>query len=299
MATAPRTPAPQPAVLSAGTAPAGRPSWSGVVQLSLVTVPVQAYPAVCTTEVSHFNQLHADCGQRIRYEKRCPVHGPVEAAAIVKGYPYAPDHYVIVEPSELDQLRPPQDRALRLERLLAAGDIDPRLFAGRSLYLAPDGVAAARPYAVLAQALAAQAKWALGRVVLGGQRQLVLLRAAEGLLVVDVLYYPTQLRAVPAGRPAATGGATAEELQLAGLLLEAASGPVDWGQYRDERATELAALIEAKVAGRPQVGTTAAPVAVLSLLDALKQSVAATQAASAAPAATPSSPPKARRRRTA
>jgi DNA end-binding protein Ku len=295
MATA-RAPEPNPAALPAGTAPAGRPSWSGLVQLSLVSVPVKAYPAVCTTETTHFNQLHADCGQRIRYEKRCPIHGPVDGAAIVKGYPYAPDQYVIVEPAELDQLRPPQDRALRLERFIDPAHVDPRLFAGRSLYLTPDGLAAQRPYAVLAQTLRTKGKWAIGRVVLAGHRQLILLRATPELLVVDVLYYPAQLRAAPEGRRDAAGGLPAEELQLAGLLMDAASGPVDWPNYRDERTAELAALIEAKVAGRPLVGSTAAPVAVLPLLEALKQSVAAAQATSAAPEA---SPAKARRRRTA
>src|SRR4051794_25565902 len=71
-----------------------RASWSGLVQFSLVAFPFKAFPAVSATETSHFHQLHAECGQRIRYEKRCPVHGPVDAAAIVRGYPYAPDRYV-------------------------------------------------------------------------------------------------------------------------------------------------------------------------------------------------------------
>src|SRR6476646_771535 len=95
-----------PPTATAAPAPRGRPSWSGLLQLSLVTVPVKAYPAVSTSDARHFHQLHADCGQRIRYEKRCPIHGPVEAAAIAKGYPYAPDQYVVVEADELDKLRP-------------------------------------------------------------------------------------------------------------------------------------------------------------------------------------------------
>ena len=294
-----RGPDRNPVTLPSATTPAGRPGWSGLLQLSLVTVPVKAYPAVSTTEASPFNQLHADCGQRIRYEKRCPVHGPVEAAAIVKGYPYAPDQYVVVEPAELDQLRPLQDRALRLERFIDADQVDPHLFAGRSLYLAPDGLAAQRPYGVLAQALDARNKWGVGRVVLSGHRQLILLRSARGLLVADVLYYPAQLRAAPAG--SRTGNdpvATAEELQLAGMLIDAASGPVDWPQYRDDSATELAALIETKMAGRPLVSPAAEPVAVLPLLEALKQSVAAAQGNRGA-AAAPIPSAQSRRRRTA
>jgi DNA end-binding protein Ku len=75
---------------------------------------VQAYPAVSSADEIHLNQLHTGCGQRIRYEKRCPIHGPVEAGSISRGYEYAPDQYVIVESEELDHIRPSQDKALAL-----------------------------------------------------------------------------------------------------------------------------------------------------------------------------------------
>jgi S1-C subfamily serine protease len=38
-----------------------------------------------------------------------------------------------------------------------------------------------------------------------------------------------------------------EELRLAGLLIDAAAGTVDWSAYRDQAAQELKALIEASV----------------------------------------------------
>jgi DNA end-binding protein Ku len=141
--------------------------------------------------------LHADCGQRLRYAKHCPVHGPVDNAAIVRGYEYGPSQHVVVEPDELDQLRPAQDKALRLERFLAPAQLDPLLFAGRSLYLVPDGPAAELGYGVLRTALAQRQRWALGRMVLGGHRQVVLVRPASTTLVLHVLHYPEQVRVCP------------------------------------------------------------------------------------------------------
>jgi non-homologous end joining protein Ku len=44
---------------------------------------------------------------------------------------------------------------------------------------------------------------------------------------------------------------------------------------RDQSAQELKSLIEAKLAGRPAEATAAPPRAILSLLDALKESVQA------------------------
>jgi DNA end-binding protein Ku len=107
------------------------------LRLSLVTVPVKAYPAVSGAAASPFHLRHASCGRRLQYQKRCPDHGPVESEAIVRGYEHAPDQYVVVDPEELDRLRPARDQALVLEQFLPLGEIDPALFAGRSWYLLP------------------------------------------------------------------------------------------------------------------------------------------------------------------
>jgi DNA end-binding protein Ku len=293
----PAPPAPSADTAAAAAAPRGRASWSGLLQLSLVAVPVKAYPATASSHVVHFNQLHADCGQRIRYEKHCPVHGKVETGAIASGYPYAPDRYVVVEEAELEKLRPAQDRALCLERFLDPSQVDPALFAGRSLYLLPDGLAAQHPYTVLAQALQQRQKWALGRLVLSGHRHLALVRPAQRLLTLHLLHYPAQLRSAAGLETELHGGAATEaELQLAGLLLDAASQPIPWAEYRDDTAEQLRALVEASLQHRPpEAPTVEAEQPVLQLLDALKQSVAQAlekqHASVAAPAA-----PKGRKR---
>src|SRR5215472_2199721 len=193
-ATVPETPETLPLGASA---PFGRPSWSGLLQFSLVGIPLKAYPAIRTRDLPSGHLLHADCGQRLRYAKQCPVHGPVDNAAIVRGYEYGPGQHVRVEPEELDQLRPAQDRALRLERFLTPAQLDPLLFAGRSLYLLPDGPAAERGYQVLQTAMVQRGCWALGRMVLGGHRQLVLMRAAAAVLLLQVLHYPEHVQAWP------------------------------------------------------------------------------------------------------
>jgi DNA end-binding protein Ku len=261
----------------AGAVSYGRPSWSGLVQFSLVGIPVQAFPAVHSRDLSRAHLLHADCGQRLRYAKVCPTHGPVEAAAVVRGYEYGPGQHVRVAPEELDPLRPAQDHALRLERFLAPAQLDPVLHAGCSLYLVPDGPAAAPAYAVLAAALAQRGRWALGRMVLGGQRQAVLVRPAGTALILHVLYHPEQVLACPLPAPPRPDAA-AEEFRLAGQLIDAASGAVDWGAYRDQAAQELRALLDAKLQGQPAAAPQPAGT-VLPLLAALQQSVAAAAAA--------------------
>jgi DNA end-binding protein Ku len=241
------------------------------LQFSLVGIPLKAYPAVRTRDVPSAHLLHADCGQRIRYAKQCPVHGTVDGAAIVRGYEYGPGRHVIAQPDELDALRPVQDKALRLERFLAPDQLNPLLFAGRSLYLVPDGPAAEPGYGVLRLALVKRQRWALGRMVLGGHRQVVLVRPADTTLVLHVLHYPEHVRVCPQ-TVWPMKQEPEEELRLAGMLIEAADGKVDWTAYPDQTAQELKTLIEAKLAGQP-AEAAAPPRTILSLLDALKQSV--------------------------
>jgi non-homologous end joining protein Ku len=87
----------------------------------------------------------------------------------------------------------------------------------------------------------------------------------------------------------------AEEMRLAGLLIDAAGGSIDWSAYQDQAAQELKALIEAKLAGQP-VATVEPERTILPLLEALQQSVAAQNGHGAAPAA---KAPRKRARRTA
>ena len=274
----------------------GRASWTGILQVSLVAVPVKAYPATSTTDTIRFNQLHAGCGQRIRYEKHCPTHGKVEAAAIVKGYPYAPDQYVVVEDSELERLRPPKEKALLLEQFVEAGQVEPVMLSGRTLYLFPDGLPAQRSYLLLAEAMQRRACWAVGRITMTGRRYGVLVRPLGRMLAMHVLHDPALVR--PAAALAADlrdGASSPEELNLACTLIDSASGPLDWSRLRDDTPEKLAQLIEAKLEGREVAAFQEEPVQVLQLLDALKQSVAQ----AAGKKASPGVKTRSRKRRTA
>jgi hypothetical protein len=105
--------------------PPSRAVWSGLLRHSLVTIPIKAYPATVSTPELQRHQLHAGCGQRIHYEKHCPIHGKLEPGAIITGYEHAPDRYVVLDETDLERLRPVKDRALSLERFLDPDEVDP------------------------------------------------------------------------------------------------------------------------------------------------------------------------------
>jgi DNA end-binding protein Ku len=147
--------------------------------------------------------------------------------------------------------------------------------------LVPDGPAAEPGFMVLHAALVQRQRWALGRMVLSGHRQIVLVRPSGAALALQVLHYPEQVRSCPLPAPRVPDRA-GEEMRLAGLLIDAAAGTIDWSAYRDQAAQELKALIEAKLAGQP-VATLEPERAILPLLEALQQSVAAQNGIGAVP----------------
>src|SRR5580765_6878990 len=91
---------------SQGGAAKSRASWRGMVRFGLVSFPVEAFNAHSTEEAPiAFHQLHAECHSRIRYQKTCPVHGPISNDESVSGYEVRKGEYVEIDPDELDELR--------------------------------------------------------------------------------------------------------------------------------------------------------------------------------------------------
>ncbi|HEY1603946.1 MAG TPA: Ku protein [Pirellulales bacterium] len=253
-----------------------RYSWKGFLRLSLVSVPVQA---ITTEERASggiaLHQLHDKDHSRIRYVKTCPVHGVVSNDEIVSGYEVSKDEYVVIEPAELDVLRTPAEKAITLDTFVSPETIDPVYFSGRHYYLVPDGEAGVKPYAVLHRAMASQDKWGIGQAVIFGREHLVLVRAQDELLSLNVLNYADQVRSSE-GLVEGDAHVSATELHLAETLIKASlTKKFDIAKYRDEYVHKLRTLIEAKVEGRELVTPPGAeePV-VVNLMDALRASVA-------------------------
>jgi DNA end-binding protein Ku len=260
---------------------APRSSWKGFLKLSLVSVPVRAFTAHETGEEVRLNQLHRNCHLRIRYKKVCPEHGEVANEDIVSGYKYAKDHYVVIDPDEIDRLRTESDKSVAIEGFVPADAIDPVYFAGRTYYLLPDGVAGQRPYALLARGMADAGVQAVAKVVIARREQLVAVRPTDGLLEMTALHFDKQVKAPVEFegqlKPQDLGK---EELQLAHTLIEASRLPaLDLAAYPDAYGDQLTKLIRLKLEGEEVVqAPEREEPKILNLMEALKESVAQAQA---------------------
>src|SRR5690606_23063407 len=148
----------------------------------------------------HLNQLHGnlpsgeECGARIRYMKYCPTHGEVPGNEIVSGYQVAKDQYVVIDPSEVDKLRPANERAIGIQAFLDKETIEPRYVNGKTYYLVPDGVAGKRPYALLLRLMNEEKKIAFAQGVFQNREQIMMLRPRDRLLVANFLSYDSEMK---------------------------------------------------------------------------------------------------------
>jgi DNA end-binding protein Ku len=146
-----------------------RDVWKNVLRFGLVNVPVRAYTAAEGSSGGgdiRLNQLHKECNSRIQYKKTCPIHGEVSGGDIVSGYEFSKEQYVVIDPEEIDKLRPQAEKAINIEAFVTADAVDPMYFSGSNYYLAPDGQPAAKPYAVLQRVMKENGRFAFATVVM-------------------------------------------------------------------------------------------------------------------------------------
>ena len=230
-----------------------------------------------------FNQLDARSGARIRMKKVSSVDGTdVPDDQIVKGYEISKDHYVVVEPEELDQLDPVATRSIDLEDFVELTEIDP-LFYDSPYYLAPDR-GAAKPYALLARAMEESGKVGIARFVMRSKQYLAAIRVSEGHLVLSTMVYADEVvdPAAVDGLDEAAGVELSErELAMAQQLIESLAADFEPEKYHDTHRQQVLELIERKAAGEDITAPVAAPepAKVVDLMAALEASVREAKAA--------------------
>ena len=264
---------------------APRASWKGFLNLSLVSVPVKAYSAGNSGSQIRLNQLCSTCHSRIKQKTVCPACGDLERSAIVKGYEYAKDQYVVIDLDELDKLRAADEgKAIKIDTFVPPDQVDPIHFSESSYFLLPDGAAGQKPYSLLHRAMMDKSLTCVAKVVLHNKEQLVLIRPLDELLCMTVLRYASQVKSTAAFVDERSDSeVTDAEYELAATLIrETTTTEFDLGAYRDQYTDRLTKVIEAKVSGEEIVEAPSADAPnVINLMDALKASVAKAQASGA------------------
>ncbi|CAM3218985.1 Ku protein [Stackebrandtia soli] len=252
-----------------------RSIWKGAVSFGLISIAVKAYAATETKDI-RFHQVHRRDGGRIRYRKFCELeNSEVDFGEIVRAVELPDKDMVILEDSDFDQLPLATKNVIDVIEFVPEEDIDPLMYA-KSYYLEPADVAT-KPYALLRKTLSSTEKVAVAKVALRQKEQLATLRDHDGVLVLQTMLWPDEVRA-PELKIPDDAGVRDQEVTMATTLVDSMSSDhFDAAKYHDDYRQALQKVIDAKVAGdevlQPPESAEEGGAKVIDLMDALQRSV--------------------------
>ena len=238
-----------------------RPIWSGTISFGLVSVPVRMYSATESKEI-RFHFLDRRDMAPIGYDKINKETGEsVAPDDIIRGFEFAKGLDI-----ELTH-------TIDICDFVSIEEIDPIYFR-KGYYLLPQE-GAEKPYRLLVKALDETGRVAIAKVVIRNKQHLAAVRPTGDTLVLETMYYADEVRQPeeaprPQVRPA--------EVEMAKTLIENLAAKFDPEKYHDRYRNELLELLEKKAEGEPLPEPQAQEGGeVVDLMEALRQSVAATK----------------------
>ena len=257
-----------------------RAIWKGAVSFGLVSIAVKLYSATEEKDI-RFHQVHRTDGGRIKYKRTCSVCGEeVSYDDIAKGYDLGGGEMVILTDEDFADLPLSSSRAIDVLEFVPAEQVDPILY-NKAYYLEPEGVAA-KPYVLLRDALTASDRVAIVKVALRQREQLATLRVREGVLVLNTMLWPDEIRAANFDFLDEDVKVRPQELAMASSLMESMAADFKPEEFTDDYRAALQQVIDAKVSGKEIVAppeAEEAPSGAIDLMAALRASVDRAKAA--------------------
>lgn len=246
--------------------------WKGFVSFGLVSFPVRLQVAAREKSIQ-FHLLHKKDLSRVKEVYFCQAEDkPLKRDDMVKGFEFGKGEYVVVDQAELDKIAPKTAKVMDILQFVKAADFDP-VFLDKSYHVLPDGDVT-KPYALFRQAMRQRGQYAIAKVAMHNREHIVVIRPDGNELMLHTMFFADEIQQAEVK----TGSEkfTAQELKLAGQLIDTLSGQFDPKKFHDEYRTNLERLIEQKQKGeRVTVSKSEKPAPVSNILDALRKSLAA------------------------
>jgi DNA end-binding protein Ku len=258
-----------------------RSIWKGTVSFGLVSIGVKMYSATEEKDVS-FHQVRRSDGSRIRYRRVAEADGEeVAYSDIAKGFPLPNGETVVLTDEDFADLPLPSARIVDVMQFVPLEQVDPIYFA-KSYYLEPEK-SAVKPYVLLREVLDSSGMAGVVKVAIRSREQLAVLRVREGVIVLETMIWPDEVRTPDFAFLDEEVTVRPQEQHMAESLVASMTGDFDPSEYSDDYRAALQQVIDAKVEGR-EVIEAEEPVSeaggnVLDLMAALRASVDAAKQA--------------------
>ena len=221
-------------------------SYKGSISFGLVYIPVALHNSIKQNDIG-FNMIDKKTMSRVRYKKTCEdcENREVKQEDIVKGFEYEEGKYVIFEEKDFEKIKTKKDKNITIEQFVELSEVDPIYF-DKPYYVVPTG--AEKAYAVLLTAMEQSGKAAIAKTVLGTKETLVMIRAKDGQMLLNTLFFADEVVKNPAKEVTEKGNAA--ELKMAQTIIESMTGKFEPEQYKDEYREKVQEAIEKKIAGK-------------------------------------------------
>ena len=251
-----------------------RATWSGAITFGLVNIPVKGFGAVSEHRIG-LRLLCPRDKSPIQFKRVCSKDKKeVPWASIVRGYEIEKGKYVVLTNKDLEKIEMKSGRAIEILKFVDLDTLDPIYF-DQSYFLVP-GEDSKKSYFLLLEALQANGKVAVGRVVMHEREHLVALRPYGNSILMETMHFADEIRA-PNDFPELRKPVevSSDELELAGELIRIMKKPFNLKEYKDRYNEALQDLVEAKMKGKEEVYEPKVPEveATQDLMQALKASI--------------------------
>jgi len=256
---------------------APRAYWKGFLRLSLVSCPIQLFPATTEREKISFNQINKDTGGRIRYRKVDEGTGEeVEPSNIVKGYQIDKDQYVEITDEEIESITLESKKTIEIDEFVPKSEID-ELYNVRPYYIVPDGDAGQEAFVVIRNVIDKMNMVAIGRVVLSTREHVIAMEPRGKGIMGTLLRYPYEVRDEKEYFDEIKDVKISKDMmELAEHIVRTKTGHFDPEKFEDQYEGALREIIERKSKGlKIEAPRERASTKVINLMDALRQSVKA------------------------
>lgn len=223
-----------------------RAIWSGAIGFGLVNIPIKLYSAVQQSELDldmldkkdhaniKFKRVNANTGKEVAWEN------------IVRGFKID-DHYVVLTNEDFEKASPEKTKMIGIEEFIDEKEVD-SIYYEMPYYLQPEK-SGARAYSLLRDALKKAGKAGLGSFVLRNRESLVIVRAADDILILNKIRFKEEIKD-PEEIKVSDGENKPGEMKMAIQLINQLSTTFDIAKYKDTYSAKLMKLIHEKDKGK-------------------------------------------------
>jgi DNA end-binding protein Ku len=263
-----------------------RAYWKGYLRLSLVTCPVELYPATSQSEKTHFHQINIKTGNRLRQQMVDEETGkPVPKEQKGRGYELSKGRYVPIDDEELAAVQIESTRTIDIQGFVPKSDIDKR-YLDKPYYIAPSDKAGAEAFVVIRDAMKDQDRVALAKIVMVNREHIIMIEPLGKGLLGTTLRFDYEVRSesdyfadIPSPR------ISKDMVELATHILEKKATKFDPSRFKDDYEIALKKLVQRKAKGhtieRPEPAER--PSNVIDLMEALRASMKESKASRTKP----------------